>query len=48
MSGPATSSRLPDFSRYSTEQLEELLRDEGKFKELLREAVVGSAVRNCP
>jgi len=44
MSGPATSSRLPDFSRYSTEQLEQLLHDEAKFKELLREAVLGSAM----
>uniref|UniRef100_A0A383VSW4 VPS37 C-terminal domain-containing protein n=1 Tax=Tetradesmus obliquus TaxID=3088 RepID=A0A383VSW4_TETOB len=40
--GPATSSTLPDWSRYSVQQLEELMNDQAAFKALLKEAVKGS------
>ncbi|KAF8066376.1 VPS37-2 [Scenedesmus sp. PABB004] len=40
--GPATSAALPDFSRFTAAQLEELMRDASAFKALLREAVRGS------
>jgi ESCRT-I complex subunit VPS37 len=42
MMGPATSNILPDFSRYTAEQCEELLKDESAFKALLKEAIKGS------
>eukprot|EP00878_Enallax_costatus_P040017 GHUV01045982.1.p1 GENE.GHUV01045982.1~~GHUV01045982.1.p1 ORF type:complete len:350 (+),score=109.31 GHUV01045982.1:935-1984(+) len=40
--GPATTSTLPDFSRFSAAQLEELITDQTAFKAVLREATKGS------
>lgn len=42
MGGPATTNSLPDFSRYTAEHCEELLKDESAFKALLQEAIKGS------
>jgi hypothetical protein len=49
-STPPTStftSTYPHTHRLPTAQLEELLADEAKFKEVLREAVAASGVRRC-
>eukprot|EP00775_Hariotina_reticulata_P011542 gene11542-11685_t len=40
--GPATTSNMPDFSRYTAAQLEELLQNPAAFKAVLQEALKGS------
>lgn len=42
--GPATTSTLPDFSRFTAQKLEELITDQTAFKAVLREAIKGSPV----
>lgn len=40
--GPATTATLPDFSRYTAAQLEDLVKDQAAYKAVLREAIKGS------